>query len=97
MNDPGNVKDAFRKLVAQDEELEGHRTAVARRVATRWNSDLDCLMSYMHFKDIITTLTSKSGLRLKKYELTSDQWLLAEDVKEVLLVRHLFEFLCSIS
>lgn len=86
MHDSATIHERFDKLVADDSELQGSRRALARRVPTRWNSDLDCLLSHFYFRDVIEQLTATSSLNLKAYRLSAAQWNIAEDVREVLLV-----------
>lgn len=84
--------------MARDQSLEGNRRALARRVPTRWNSDLDCLLSHFYFREVIQQLTAVSSNNLQAYRLTPEQWKMAEDVREVLLVRiYLFSIYILIS
>ncbi|KJA15693.1 hypothetical protein HYPSUDRAFT_148731 [Hypholoma sublateritium FD-334 SS-4] len=87
VHDSSTLKEKFDKLVSETESLEGNRTALVRRVPTRWNSDLDCLLAHFYFKEVIEQLTAIPSLGLKHYSLSDSQWKLAEDVREILLVR----------
>ena len=89
MHDSSTLKEKFDKLVADDKLLEGNRRALSRRVATRWNSDLECLLAHFHFKDIVEQLTAIPSLKLGDFRLNAEQWKMAEDVREVLLVSNL--------
>ncbi|KAF8960256.1 hypothetical protein BDZ97DRAFT_1666176, partial [Flammula alnicola] len=86
VHDSSPLKEKFDQLVVDDLELKGDQRALTRRVPTRWNSDLACLMSHFHFKEIVEQLTSISSLKLKSYRLSAEQWKMAEDVREVLLL-----------
>lgn len=87
IHDSSPLKEKFDQLINENEDLEGDQRALTHRVPTRWNSDLACLMSHFHFKDVVEQLTSVSSLKLKSYRLSVEQWKMAEDVREVLLVR----------
>ncbi|KAF8881192.1 hypothetical protein BD779DRAFT_1445737, partial [Infundibulicybe gibba] len=86
VHDSSTLKEKFDKLVSNDESLQGNRRALSRRVPTRWNSDLECLLAHFYFKDIVEQLTATASLNLKAYRLTSLQWKVSEDVREVLLL-----------
>ena len=76
-------------MVTEDEELDSQHTALTCQVPTRWNSDLECLLAHMHFKNIVEQLTAISSLKLTAYGLSEDQWKIADDVCQVLLVFNL--------
>lgn len=86
VHDSATLREKFDRLVADDEELQGTRRTLTRRVPTRWNSDLQCILSHLYFKEVIEQLTATPSLNLKAYRLSSDQWSIAEDVSEVLYV-----------
>ena len=86
IHDSPTLKEKFDKLVETDDSLQGNRRALARRVPTRWNSDLDCLLLHFYFCDVIETMTATPSLNFQAYRLTEEQWKVAEDVCEVLLV-----------
>ncbi|PPQ84268.1 hypothetical protein CVT24_012844, partial [Panaeolus cyanescens] len=87
VHDSPTLKEKFDKMVKDDPELNhGQRRTLTRRVPTRWNSDLACLESYFYFRDVVERLTSISSLKLKGYQLSPEQWKIAEDVQEVLLL-----------
>src|SRR6266511_3008857 len=86
VHDSSPLKEKFNKLVTEDETLEGNRQALSRRVPTRWNSDLECLLAHMHFKAIVEQLTAVTTNGLQKYYLTEEQWLMSADIQEILLV-----------
>ena len=90
VHDGTTLKEKFDKLVQEDEELEGSKNALDRRVATRWNSDLTCLEAHLHFKNIIQQLTGVAANKLQAYRLSVQQWELADDLIEVLMVRDIF-------
>ena len=73
-------------MVKVDIALEGDKTALDRRVATCWNSNLACLDAHVHFKNVIQQLTGLASNKLQAYRLTALQWELAEELVDVLLV-----------
>jgi hypothetical protein len=90
VHDGATLKEKFDKLVQEDEELEGSKKALDRRVTTRWNSDLTCLEAHVHFKNIIQQLTGVATNKLQAYRLSGQQWELADDLIEVLMVCNIF-------
>lgn len=66
-----------------------NKRTLDRRVPTRWNSDLACLDAHVHFKDIIQQLTGVAANKLQAYQLSPDQWHLAEDLADILIVCNL--------
>ncbi|KAF8495270.1 hypothetical protein F5888DRAFT_1794991 [Russula emetica] len=86
VHDGATLKEKFDKLVQEDEELEGSKKALDRRVTTWWNSDLTCLEAHVHFKNIIQQLTGVATNKLQAYRLSGQQWELADDLIEVLMI-----------
>lgn len=82
-------------MVQEDEELEGSKKALDRRVSTRWNSDLTCLEAHIHFKNVIQQLTGVAANKLQSYRLSDKQWELADVLIDVLMVSNIFS-LCVI-
>lgn len=80
VHDGSTLKEKFKKLVEDDEDLEGSKTALIRCVPTRWNSDFNCLDSHVHFKNVIQQLTAVGANKLQAYRLTSAQWNLADEL-----------------
>ncbi|KAF8985716.1 hypothetical protein BDQ17DRAFT_1260053 [Cyathus striatus] len=80
------LKEKFNKLIEDDEEFSGNTRTLAQQVPTRWNSDLDCLSAHIYFRPIIEQLTSNSNNNLSGFRLSEEQWKLAQQVEEVLLV-----------
>jgi len=73
-------------MVDADPGLEGSRRVLTRRVPTRWNSDLNCLLAHFYFRDVVEQFTAIPSLKLHAYRLSDTQWRIADDVREVLLV-----------
>jgi hypothetical protein len=90
VHDGATLKEKFDRLVQDDDELEGSKKALDRRVPTQWNSDLNCLEAHVHFKNVIQQLTGVATNKLQAYRLSVEQWELADDLIEVLMVRNMF-------
>ncbi|KAF8599959.1 hypothetical protein BDV93DRAFT_590004 [Ceratobasidium sp. AG-I] len=77
-NKSNMVQHKFEEIVARIPNLTlSKRRALARRIATRWNTDLDCLRSQVCFHSAAKQLTADRDLSLKRFELTEPQWDLA--------------------
>lgn len=85
VHDTTILKDKFDKLVQEDHDVDS-RSALTRRVPTRWNSDFACLDAHVDFKNVIQQLTGVAAYKLSAYRLTDNQWSLADDLVEILLV-----------
>jgi hypothetical protein len=93
VHDSPTLQDKFDRLVVAS-DLVGQKSALTRRVPTRWNSDFACLSSHVYFESPVKALTGDERNGLKDYELTKDQWALAKELEGVLEVGFLlFEFL----
>ncbi|KAG9081574.1 hypothetical protein FRC06_005502 [Ceratobasidium sp. 370] len=73
------VQHTFEEIVSKIPSLScSKRRTLARRMATRWNTEVECLRSHVHFRPAVKKLTADRNLSLKQYELTDAQWPLAE-------------------
>lgn len=89
VHDSTTLKEAFDQQVVAHRnmgQLPGDRMTLARRVPTRWNSDLECLDAHIYFKSVIKSLIGANS-HLEPYSLTPDQWKLAELLDQALVVR----------
>ncbi|KAF5311813.1 hypothetical protein D9619_002319 [Psilocybe cf. subviscida] len=88
VHDSPTTNEKFQELITNsyDPDIRGGPRSLTRRVPTRWNSDLACLESHMYFRDIIEELTSIRSLKLAPYTLSAEQWEIASDVHQVLLL-----------
>ncbi|KAF5315255.1 hypothetical protein D9619_006958 [Psilocybe cf. subviscida] len=88
VHDSPTTNEKFQELITNsyDPDTRGGPRSLTRRVPTRWNSDLACLESHMYFRDIIEELTSIRSLKLAPYTLSAEQWEIASDVHQVLLL-----------
>ncbi|KAJ7879454.1 ribonuclease H-like domain-containing protein, partial [Mycena leptocephala] len=57
---------------------------LARRCATRWNTDYDSLDTALILEQPVRKLLQDKDLNLKAYKLTDSQWNLAADLRDVL-------------
>lgn len=87
VHDSGELKQKFDTLVQADPVLRAEpRTALTRRVPTRWNSDFNCLDAHLYFRPAVEQLTTVSANKLSAYRLTSEQWDLSDDLVDVLAI-----------
>jgi hypothetical protein len=86
VHDNSTLKEKFDTLVQNDNDLTGDKTALDRRVPTRWNADLTCLNAHLHFKSPIEQLTGAAINKLKAYRLSDEQWDLATTLSAILEV-----------
>ncbi len=65
-----------------------------RDVQTRWNSTYDMLVFAIAYREAIDKLTGGKSAGLRKYELTDEEWVIAEQLCALLKVR---DFLCLVN
>ena len=53
---------------------------------TRWNSPYDMLNFVLAYRVVIDKITADKGLKLRRYELDNDNWVIIEDLVSVLEV-----------
>jgi hypothetical protein len=56
------------------------RRVFPRDVATRWNSTYDMLKFALEYRAVIDAMTADKSLRLQKFELEDEEWLVVEDL-----------------
>ena len=61
-----------------------------RDVTTRWNSTYYMLDFAVQYRAAIDSLAGTRDLALRKYELVSAEWKIAEELRDVLKVSTLF-------
>ncbi|KAJ6587465.1 hypothetical protein DFH09DRAFT_909471 [Mycena vulgaris] len=86
VHDSVTLGTKFETLVAADNTLLGERKGLTRQIPTRWNSEYDCLESHMHFFNPVEALTVSTVNKLGSFKLTDLQWLLAQEVLDVLAI-----------
>jgi hypothetical protein len=57
-----------------------------RDVVTRWNSTFDMLSFALDYRAAIDAMTSDKTVKLRKYELEDEEWLIVEDLVAILRV-----------
>ncbi|KAG8732363.1 hypothetical protein FRC10_000970 [Ceratobasidium sp. 414] len=78
----------FETLIdAAIQQLRTARRALARRIATRWNSDYECLSSLKELNPCVQMLTAESANELADLSLDDTQWQLLDQLVRVLIVR----------
>jgi len=55
-----------------------------RDVSTRWNSTFDMLKFALAYREPLNDLTGSREMKLRAYELTEDEWKIAEQLSGVL-------------
>jgi len=61
-----------------------------RDVSTRWNSSYDMICFAIEYRKAIENMTSERKNDLRQFELTEEEWTIAEQLRDVLKVRDLF-------
>lgn len=59
---------------------------IPRDVVTRWNSTYDMMRFVLTYRKAIDKITADKTLKMRKYELDNDDWLIVEDLVAVLEV-----------
>lgn len=59
---------------------------IPRDVKTRWNSTYDMLDVAVRYREAVETLCSKADRGLRAFELTAEEWTIAEELRDVLKV-----------
>jgi len=54
------------------------RRMMPRDVSTRWNSTFDMVKFALAYREPLNDLTGSRGMKLRAYELTKDEWKIAE-------------------
>lgn len=62
-----------------------------RDVRTRWNSTYDMLRFALKYKQVVKSMTETRELDLRELELSPEEWKLAQQLADVLKVRHTFQ------
>ncbi|KAJ7645725.1 hypothetical protein B0H17DRAFT_1273601, partial [Mycena rosella] len=84
IHDSSPVASAFATIVDQDTTIVGQTRTLARRCASRWNTEYDTIDTALILEQPVRTLLKDKDLNLKAFKLTDDQWNLAADLRDVL-------------
>ncbi|KAJ6600177.1 hypothetical protein B0H10DRAFT_1824761, partial [Mycena sp. CBHHK59/15] len=83
VHDSATLQGKFEKLVEANSAGSGQKIALDRRVPTGWNSDLACLAAHVQFERPVKQLTQDN---LEEYAPTPEQWALAKQLCQALVV-----------
>lgn len=64
-----------------------------RDVATRWNSTYDMLDFAIQYRAALDTITGDRDMKLRRFELTEEEWKSATQLRNALKVR-VYSFYC---
>jgi hypothetical protein len=68
-------------------ELKLKSRTLPHDVVTRWNSTYYMLSFAVKYRSAIDAMTADKSLKLRNYELETEEWAIAEDLMVILLVR----------
>jgi hypothetical protein len=68
-------------------ELGLKKRLIPRDVVTRWNSTYDMMRFVLTYRKAIDRITAAKALKLRRYELDNDDWVIVEDLVSVLEVK----------
>jgi hypothetical protein len=89
VHDSTILKEKLEKLIQDDQDLDGSKTTLDRRMPTRWNTDFTCLDTHVYLKNPVQQLTAPAANKLQAYRLTDEQWDLADELVDVLAINSL--------
>ena len=67
-------------------ELDLKERLIPRDVVTQWNSTYDMMRFVLTYRAAIDKITADKALKLRRYELDNDDWVIIEDLVSVLEV-----------
>jgi len=92
------LQEKFEKLIEDDLDLDGNKTALDHCVPTHWNTDLSCLNARIYLKNPVQQLMAAAVNKLQNYQLMDKQWDLADDLVDVLAASaHLVDLFCMLT
>lgn len=88
VHDSTTLGEKFAKLVNAEPSITSStdKRSLDRRVPTRWNSDLACFDAHIVLRIAVEQLTAPAANKLNSFRLNEAQWLLLEQVVDVLSI-----------
>ena len=68
-------------------ELNLKKRLIPRDIVTQWNSTYDMMCFVLTYRKAVDQITANKVLKLRRYELDNDNWVIIEDLVSVLEVR----------
>ena len=69
------------------ERLKLASKIIPRDVSTRWNSTFNMLAFAVEYRKAIEKITSDRKNDLRQFELSGEEWVIAEELRDILKVR----------
>jgi hypothetical protein len=86
LRDNTTLGEQFSVLAQASTSITNDQTSLVCRVPTRWNSDKACIDSHVDLRPVVESMIGNTANKLGAFKLTEDQWKLAIELKDVLLV-----------
>ena len=71
-------------------DLSKPQTLMPRDVSTRWNSTFDMLDYALEHQEAVDAVTQRRDLGLRRYELEDNEWVILQQLRDILKVRRPF-------
>jgi len=71
-------------------DLSKPQTLMPRDVSTRWNSTFDMLDYALEHREAVDAVTQRRDLGLRRYELEDNEWVILQQLRDILKVRRPF-------
>ena len=68
-------------------ELNLKKRLIPRNVVTRWNSTYDMMHFTLTYRQAVDQITTDKSLKLRRFELDNDDWVIVNDLVSVLEVK----------
>jgi hypothetical protein len=68
---------------------------IPRDVVTRWNSTYDMMRFTLEYREAVDQVIADKALKLRRYELNNDDWIIIGDLVSVLEVMYYFCLDCA--
>ena len=95
LHDNTTLGEQFSVLAQASTSITNDQTSLVCQVLTWWNSEKACIDSHIDLQPVVESMIGNTANKLSTFKLTEDQWKLAIELKDVLLVcEHAIEFFC---